>query len=173
MSFTLPAFAPEESQSWRTHCNMDSKCSSSLLSSSSWASFHSAAGWSSHRDLKQTNSIKRHPQMQFPNIPTDGANEKAVVGGSWCMQSAAVSACERSRNSLMALPTDTLHYTLHSQYRLPHFKGQFCLNCEHENILLMWWRGLVLCIPDKPPTSIFFRFLASRIQMVSLPAVGT
>lgn len=27
--------------------------------------------------------------------------------------------------------------------------------------------------PDKPPTSIFFRFLASRMTTVSLPAVGT
>jgi hypothetical protein len=28
-------------------------------------------------------------------------------------------------------------------------------------------------IPDNPPTSIFFRFLASRMTTVSLPAVGT
>lgn len=27
--------------------------------------------------------------------------------------------------------------------------------------------------PERPPTSIFFRFLASRMQTVSLPAVGT
>lgn len=28
-------------------------------------------------------------------------------------------------------------------------------------------------LPDRPPTSIFFRFLASRMTTVSLPAVGT
>ena len=28
-------------------------------------------------------------------------------------------------------------------------------------------------IPDNPPTSIFFRFLASRTTTVNLPAVGT
>lgn len=27
--------------------------------------------------------------------------------------------------------------------------------------------------PERPPTSIFFRFLASRMQTVSFPAVGT
>ena len=32
---------------------------------------------------------------------------------------------------------------------------------------------LSVYLPESPPTSIFFRFLASRIQMVSLPAVGT
>lgn len=28
-------------------------------------------------------------------------------------------------------------------------------------------------LPERPPTSIFFRFLASRMQTVSFPAVGT
>lgn len=32
---------------------------------------------------------------------------------------------------------------------------------------------LLLVSPDNPPTSIFFRFLASRITTVSFPAVGT
>ncbi len=27
--------------------------------------------------------------------------------------------------------------------------------------------------PERPPTSIFFKFLASKMTMVSLPAVGT
>lgn len=30
-----------------------------------------------------------------------------------------------------------------------------------------------VCSPDSPPTSIFFKFFASRITTVSLPAVGT
>lgn len=32
---------------------------------------------------------------------------------------------------------------------------------------------LLLNSPDNPPTSIFFRFLASKITTVSFPAVGT
>lgn len=35
------------------------------------------------------------------------------------------------------------------------------------------WQPEALHVPDRPPTSIFFRFLASRMQTVSLPAVGT
>lgn len=31
----------------------------------------------------------------------------------------------------------------------------------------------ILLLPDNPPTSIFFKFLASKITTVSLPAVGT
>ena len=31
----------------------------------------------------------------------------------------------------------------------------------------------VVSLPERPPTSIFFRFLASRITTVNLPAVGT
>lgn len=34
-------------------------------------------------------------------------------------------------------------------------------------------RALCVCVPESPPTSIFLRFFASRIQMVSFPAVGT
>ena len=35
------------------------------------------------------------------------------------------------------------------------------------------WVGFQWVLPESPPTSIFFRFLASKIQTVSLPAVGT
>lgn len=35
------------------------------------------------------------------------------------------------------------------------------------------WRPHALHVPDRPPTSIFFRFLASRMHTVSFPAVGT
>lgn len=53
------------------------------------------------------------------------------------MLSAAVSACEQSRNSIVAVPTDTLHYTLQSHYRLPHFRRRLCRNREHQNYSLM------------------------------------
>lgn len=35
------------------------------------------------------------------------------------------------------------------------------------------WQPDALQVPERPPTSIFFRFLASRMQTVSFPAVGT
>lgn len=168
MTFTLPAFAPEESQSWRTHCNMDSKCSSSLLSSSSWASFRSATGWSSHRDLKQIHLLKCHPQLKFPDVPIDGANGEAVVGGELVhAKCCSVSLwAEQEQPHGFAYRHTPLYTTFPIQAST--FQGSLLLElwtCE--------WRGLFLCLPDKPPTSIFFRFLASRIQMVSLPAVGT
>lgn len=35
------------------------------------------------------------------------------------------------------------------------------------------WQPEALHVPERPPTSIFFRFLASKMQTVSFPAVGT
>lgn len=35
------------------------------------------------------------------------------------------------------------------------------------------WQPEALQVPERPPTSIFFRFLASRMHTVSFPAVGT
>lgn len=35
------------------------------------------------------------------------------------------------------------------------------------------WSETTIYLPDNPPTSIFFRFFASKITTVNLPAVGT
>lgn len=66
-SISIPAFAQEESQSWRTRCSTDSKCSSSPSSSSSSASFRSAAGWFSRRDLKRKRG-KKTMTDRFRNV---------------------------------------------------------------------------------------------------------
>lgn len=46
----------------------------------------------------------------------------------------------------------------------------------YEQWLAHWCHTLAprgSALPERPPTSIFLRFLASRIQTVSFPAVGT
>lgn len=186
---SLPASAQEESQSWRTRCSTDSKCSSSLSSSSSSASFHSAAGWFSRRDLKKTEimiNLTCTFGLQCRAAPTDGANawsrgERELVHGEYCSvsmwaeQEQPNGCARRLAPSYAAIPlqASTLHIKLDQSVNscliLNIGKSVKC-----DNVIMkcnIWC--LVRCIPDSPPTSIFFRFLASRIQMVSLPAVGT
>jgi len=49
------------------------------------------------------------------------------------------------------------------------------LSTSASNILEIKWSSFqnAQSVPDNPPTSIFFKFLASSMTTVSFPAVGT
>lgn len=152
----LPLSVHMALQSWKTHCSMDSECSSLLLFSFSWVFSHFGITEFSHKDLKEKMGLREEEQPELSVYHVWWIS----VTTSWDFNLYKITDTTLSGTLLLAF--------LHCMYIMCK------LVCSKIYGVQVWQQGLKpLSSPDSPPTSIFFRFLASKITTVNFPAVGT